>query len=355
MNLTAVHQLVAGFAAGDAISLEAVAIREACRALGYASDIFAPAESVTPDTRHDVRPLEELPSVATQALIYHYSIQSRATDVFRRAAARKVMIYHNITPAEYFRGFDEAVERQLTLGRQELGSIAALADAVWADSAFNAQELAALGVQNVRVLPLLFSPTMLEVAPDSAIQQRLATPSKKILFVGRIAPNKCVEDLIEVFAWYHRHLERRSELLVVGSERSCPRYFAMLRMYTGELDLPAVSFVRYASPAGLVAFYEGADLFVTTSRHEGYCLPVVEAMYKSVPVLARNVGGVPEAMDGAGVMFDDASPMELACLMHRLITPGPLRSTVLAAQQARIERLRARPVLQELRELLTAL
>lgn len=355
MNMAAVHQIVAGFAAGDAISLEAVAIREACRALGYASDIFAPTETVTPDTRHEVRPLEELQPAVAQVLVYHYSIESRATDIFRQAAARKVMIYHNITPADYFRGFDERVERQLTKGRQELAGIAAGADAVWADSAFNAAELTALGIRNVRVWPLLFSSAAFDVAPDPVVQQRLATPSRKIVFIGRMAPNKCVEDLVEAFAWYHRQLERRSELLLVGSERSCPRYFAMLRMYAGELDLPAVSFVRYASPAGLVAFYEAADLFVTTSRHEGYCLPVVEAMYKGVPVLAREVGGVPEAMDGAGVMFDDASPMELACLMHRLITPGPLRSTVLASQQARIERLRARPVQQELRELLAAI
>ena len=129
----------------------------------------------------------------------------------------------------------------------------------------------------------------------------------------------------------------------------------MLRMFAAELDLMSVSFVRYASPGGLISYYQQADLFATTSRHEGYCLPVVEAMYEGVPVLARNTGGVPEAMDGAGVMFDEASPQELACLMHRMITPGPLREEILASQRARIERLRSRPVPQELQNLLNAL
>ena len=234
-----------------------------------------------------------------------------------------------------------------------MGSIAALADAVWADSAFNAQELAALGVQNVRVLPLLFSPTMLEVAPDSAIQQRLATPSKKILFVGRIAPNKCVEDLIEVFAWYHRHLERRSELLLIGSERSCPRYFAMLRMYTGELTCRR-SFIVTPRRQGWwllrkarICLSPRAAIKATACRWWKPCIRAYRCWPATSAVCRK-------PWMGGGHAFDDASPMELACLMHRLITPA-LAVNRAAAQQARIERLRARPVLQELRELFTAL
>ena len=161
--------------------------------------------------------------------------------------------------------------------------------------------------------------------------------------------------MIEAFAWYHKRIERRSELILVGSERSCPRYFAMLRMFAAELDLMSVSFVRYASPNGLISYYRRADLFATTSRHEGYCLPVVEAMYKGVPVLARNVGGVPEAMDGAGLAFDETSPEQLACLMHRMISDSALRNEILASQQARIRRLLARPVQDEFQGLLAGL
>lgn len=355
MKFAAIHQIAAGFAAGDAISLEAVTIRDLCREMGVAADIFVPADRIAPDCRADVRSLEDYRPGAAELLIFHYSIQSPATEAFRRSPARKVAIYHNVTPADFFRAFDEPVAEQLAAARSELAEVAGAADAVWADSAFNATEVAALGAKNVRVLPLLFSAAAFDVPADPVVRQGLSGPSKKILFVGRMAPNKCVEELIEAFAWYHKRLERRSELILVGSERSCPRYFAMLRMFAAELDLMAVSFVRYASPAGLVAYYEAADLFATASRHEGYCLPVVEAMFKGVPVLARNVGGVPEAMDGAGVLFDGASPAELACLMHRMTTDAALRGEVLASQQARIQRLRARPVAEEFRNLLAAL
>ena len=355
MKFAAIHQIVAGFAAGDAISLEAVALRDVCRALGAASEIFVPMENVAEDGKPLVRPLEEYRPAAAELLIYHYSIQSRATETYRRSPARKAMIYHNVTPAEFFRGFDERVVRQLEEGRRELGAVAALADAVWADSAFNAAEVAALGAKNVKVLPLLFSAGAFDVPADPAVAQGLSGPSKKILFVGRMAPNKCVEELIEAFAWYHKRIERRSELILVGSERTCPRYFAMLRMFAAELDLMSVSFVRYASPNGLISYYQRADLFATTSRHEGYCLPVVEAMYKGVPVLARNVGGVPEAMDGAGLAFDETSPEQLACLMHRMISDSALRNEILASQQARIRRLLARPVQDEFQGLLAGL
>ena len=355
MKFTAIHQITAGFAAGDAISLEAVAIRDVCRAMGIASDIFVPMEIVAEDAKALVRPLEDYRSSGSGLLIYHYSIQSRATAAFRQSPARKAVIYHNITPASFFRAFDEQVVKQLEVARKELAEVAGLADAVWADSAFNASEISAQGAKNVRVLPLLFSAPAFDVPADPVVLQGLSTPSKKILFVGRMAPNKCVEELIEAFAWYHKCIERRSELLLVGSERTCPRYFAMLRMFAAELDLMSVSFVRYASPNGLISYYRKADLFATASRHEGYCLPVVEAMYKGVPVLARNVGGVPEAMDGAGATFDEARPEELACLMHRAISDPALRGEILASQNARIQRLLARPVQEEFQGLLAEL
>lgn len=355
MRFTAVHQIAAGFASGDAISLEAVAMRDVFRSLGMASDIFVPADRTSPDARETVRPLEAFRPATAELLIYHYSIQTPATEVFLQAASPKVVLYHNITPAEFFRPFDAGVAAQLKAARTELAAVAGRADAVWADSAFNADEVRALGASNVHILPLLFSVPAFDVPPDPVVMQGLSGPSQKILFVGRMAPNKCVEELIEAFAWYHKGINRRSELILVGSERTCPRYFEMLRMFAGELDLMPVSFVRYASPAGLIAYYRQADLFVSTSRHEGYCLPVVEAMSKGVPVIARNTGGVPEAMGGAGVMFAEAEPAELAALMHRVLAPGPLRDEILASQQARIQALQARPVAEELQSLLDEL
>ena len=351
----AVHQLTSGFASGDAISQEALLLRDIIRDLGFQSEIFAPADRTAPDMKSVVRPLDEYKAGADDAAIYHYSIQSPASAAFESGPARKAMIYHNITPAEYFRPYDDGVAIRLQAAREALIPMAGKCRAVWADSAFNASELIAAGVAKAKVFHLAFSPKAWTLPPDPVVAQGLSTPLTKILFVGRLAPNKCVEELIEAFAWYHYGINRNSELIVVGSDRSCPAYFAMLRMFAGELDLDHVNFVRYSSPAGLMAYYGKADVFVSASRHEGYCLPLVEAMCKDVPVLARNVGGVPEAMDGAGVLFEDCSSAELAGLIHRVTTDRVLRDEILASQRARVQRAENRPLKDEVAALVREL
>jgi glycosyltransferase involved in cell wall biosynthesis len=170
--------------------------------------------------------------------------------------------------------------------------------------------------------------------------------------VGRIAPNKCIEELITAFAWFHRNIEPQSRLLIVGSERSAPSYYTMLKMYAAELELDTVFFERFASPAGLSAYYQIADLFATPSRHEGYCLPLVEAMHKGVPVIARRTGGTPEAMGNAGILVDEFRPEELAELFGMLCHDPSLRETVLASQRQRMDQVLNRPVREEFQALL---
>ena len=352
MTPASIHQVLAGFASGDAISHEALALRALCRDAGFASEIYAPADRIAPDRQHDCHPLNDYSQQAGDIVIGHYSIASAATGVFLDSPARKILIYHNITPPEFFAPFDSAVARQLSDARRELSSLLGRVDAVWADSAFNAAELKALGATGATVFPLLFDSTDLNVPPDPAVLAKFAVPMKNILFVGRIAPNKAIEELITAFAWFHRNIEPQSRLLIVGSDRSAPSYYAMLKMLAAELELDTVCFERFASPAGLATYYGIADAFVTTSRHEGYCLPLLEAMHKNVPVIARQTGGTPEAMGGAGILVDDFSPQELAELLGMICHDTSLRQTVLASQARRLEEVRNRPVKDEFLALL---
>ena len=170
--------------------------------------------------------------------------------------------------------------------------------------------------------------------------------------MGRIAPNKRVETLIEAFYWYHKNLNPFSRLIIIGSDRSCPAYFDMLRMQVGDYDLANVCFEGFASPEGLPSYYRLADLFVSTSDHEGYCLPLLEAMHLGVPVVAHGIGGMPEAMDGGGVLYRNLKPVELAYVMHRVISDEAVRRDVLASQARRMEVVRRRDIAGELRSLL---
>jgi glycosyltransferase involved in cell wall biosynthesis len=345
-------QILAGFAEGDAISLEARRIRSVAQSLGMDSEIFVPANRVERGVVEQCRPLEAYSGRPGDAVLYHYSISSPATAVVARSPAQKLMRYHNITPAAFFDPYDASVAEQLRDARIGLRDAALAADCVWADSEYNAVEVRELGHRNVKVAPLFFNLDDFATPREEGFGARFGGPLKNILFVGRMAPNKCVEELILAFAWYNHAIEPASRLLLAGSESSCSRYYAFLRMLAARLELPNVCFEGYLSTARLAACYEAADLFVCTSRHEGYCLPLIEAMSHGVPVIARDIGGMPEAMGGAGMLFDDAEPRALAVLMHRALTDESLRGEMLGSQERHLAGLRVRDLKAELQSLL---
>ncbi len=350
-----IDQLLAGFADGDAISQEARLLQNALRCAGYESDIYAPTETTAPAVADHCRPLSSYANTERQGVIFHYSIASEACRHFTESSGKRIVRYHNITPEHFLRGFDDQVATQLRDARSQLPAIASQCDAVWAVSDFNAGELRELGIQNVRTVPLFFHPTALNTHPQASTLEKYGDELENILFVGRMAPNKCVEDLILAFGWYQKVLNPMSRLVLVGSQWSCPRYFAMLRALANRLDLPNVCFEGFLNDEALIACYQTASLFVCPSRHEGYCLPLVEAMCHDVPVIARHEGGMPEAMGNSGVLYESDDPRELASLIDHTIRNPELRESILRGQAERLTSLRTRDLETECRELLTSL
>lgn len=350
-----IDQLTAGFADGDAVSSDALLMQAQFRALGHDSEIFTDPAHVTPGLRGQCRDYKEYAGRPGDVLVYHFSIGSPVTTVFRRTPARRVMRYHNITPAEFFRAFDERVAHQLVDARRELMDLARDADAVWPVSQYNASELDGVAGGKVALLPLLFSPAAFGSEDDPSILARFPEPMTTWLFVGRMAPNKRIEDLIQAFAWYRRALNPCSRLILVGSDRSCPRYFTMLRMLAADTGLRDICFEGFVSAQGLSTYYRMASLFVCASRHEGFCLPLIEAMHHGVPVIAQRTGGVPEALNGAGVLVDDPTPERFGALCHLVLQDANVRATILDSQARRLQELSRRDVAAELRALLSAL
>ena len=346
-----IDQLVAGYAKGDAISQEVRMLRDILHQLGYESDIFVPKGHIAKDATADCRPLTDYDPRAGEGSILHYSTGSPANDAFAATQGRRIVKYHNITPAEFFDGYDDDVAAELRQARQGLAAAAAVADEFWSDSAYNASELEPFGVKCSKVLHLLFRADEFDAGEDPRIREQFGDDLTNWLFVGRLAPNKCIEELILAYAWYAHTINPKSRLIVVGSEHSCPRYYAMLRMLTERLELPNVCFTGYMY-GGRATLYAAADAFVMPSRHEGYCLPLVEAMALNTPVIARRAGGMPEAMGNAGVMFDNLEPAELAMLVHRVCTDNALHAEVMESQRQRLEAVRARDVKREVAEAL---
>ncbi len=349
MTTRRIDQLVGGYADGDAISQEARYMRDVLRRHGCQSDIYASAAHIAPALKGDGLPYDRFDPAAADAVIFHFSTATPATGLYTDTKGLRILRYHNITPAEYFEGVDDEVARQLRQAQGELAQAVGQSDVCWSDSAYNAQDIDRLGGSAIsEVLPLFFSQAEFEGGQDAALQAAFGDDLCNWLFVGRIVPNKCIEELIQAFAWYHRCLNPRSRLLIAGSEASCPPYYAMLRLLAARLGLMNVCFTGFVSTAGRHTLYRCADVFVTASRHEGFCLPLIEAMACDVPVVARDAGGMPEAMGEGGVRFDGLDARSLALLVSRVTEAGALRTQVLASQQRRLECVRGRRGEEEL-------
>jgi len=340
-----VDQILAGYVFGDAISREARVFRDVFREMGYASDIFAPEPHIAPTVKGDALPLSSFKDDPDNLVLYHFSIGSEASECYLGSRATKYLKYHNITPAHFFTGYDARMVEILTEGRREFLKVAEASDLVLADSLYNAEEAQRAGAKRVEVMELVAD--LEEVEPDESKICRYDDGLGNILFVGRMVPNKGVEELIAAFRWINKAIDEKSRLILVGSERSCPSYYAMLKMLATDLELDNICFEGYLNEAELAACYSCADVFVCASRHEGYCLPLIEAMKYGVPVVARRAGGMPQAISGAGVMFDELEPKIFGELIAKCMWDEALRKRILASQERRLEMIASRDLKRE--------
>jgi glycosyltransferase involved in cell wall biosynthesis len=341
MGVIRVHQVLATLGYGDAIGHEVLGIQRVLRAAGYDSEIFVEtADSRLESLTRDFRELVDF-SHPDNLLFHHFSLGSKASRTAFALPDRMALIYHNITPPEYFVGVHRTLARQCFRGRRELRAYASRCDLALGDSEFNRQDLEALGFPRTAVLPVVPDFSHLDRAPNWLVAQDFDDEWTNILFVGRVIANKKIENLIRYFHAYHTSVNPRSRLLIVGAQSGFERYLASLHQLTATLGTSHVHFIGHVSDEELVAFYELADLFLCASEHEGFCVPLVEAFYKQVPVLAYAATAVPSTMDGAGVLFDDTDPMRVAALMDAILSDAALQDRIVDEQLAAVDRLRA--------------
>ena len=330
-----VHQLLAALAYGDAIGDEALAIQRHLRAAGWDSDIFA--ERVHPRMAHLARPLAQYPEVSgpDTVCVYHFSIGSAAGRMIYHAPDRLVAIYHNITPARFFLGFHPHLVGLTHHGRRELSAFAPRTELALGDSEYNRRELEEAGFARTGVLQIVLDLARYRRPPSEVTRRLFADGRTNVLFVGRVIPNKKVEDLIAAFAAYRRR-DPASRLLLVGDYRGHERYYARLRERAASLSLSLaddVVFTGHVEHDDLLACYAASHLFLCLSEHEGFCVPLLEAMVFGLPVVAYDTGAVRETLGGAGVLLPDKDPEVVAEVLWRLRPAGELRPSVLAGQQ----------------------
>ena len=339
-----VHQVLATLGDGDAIGNQVRGIQRVLQRAGYASEIFV--ETVEPRLAPltcDYHSLVEF-SDPDNLLIHHFSLGSKASRTAYALPDRMALIYHNITPPEYFTNYYPALARQCFLGRRELRMFARRCVLALGDSAYNQRELDAAGFTRTAVLPVIAGFSHLDVPPSAAVTAQFDDEWTNILFVGRLVPNKKIEDVIRIFHAYQTRFRPRSRLLLVGSQAGMDRYASALTSLLDTLGQPNVMLVGPVSNAELTAYYDVADLFLCASEHEGFCVPLIEAFHKKVPVLAYAAAAVPATMDGAGVLFDNRDPMHVAALMDAVLSDADLQETIVVGQLEAVGRLQTKHV-----------
>ena len=338
----AVHQVLATLGYGDAIGHEVLGIQRVLRQAGYTSDIFV--ETADPRLEDLTRGFRELVEASHRdnILIHHFSIGSKASRIAYALPDRMVLVYHNITPPEYFADIHRLLVRLCYHGRRELAAYTGRCDLALGDSEFNRRELEALGFPETGVLPVVPGFSHLEGPPNDVVAREFDDEWTNVLFVGRIIPNKRIENLIRFFAAYKTRYNYRSRLLIVGSYGGFERYLAMLHQLVARLGVHDVHFTGHVSNEELTAYYDVADVFLCASEHEGFCVPLVEAFHERIPVLALARTAVPDTMDGAGVLYAEPDPAEVAMLLDLVVSDEALQERILAGQDAALDRLRGR-------------
>jgi glycosyltransferase involved in cell wall biosynthesis len=336
-----VHQLLAALSYGDAIGNEALAIQRQLRAKGFESDIFA--ERVHPRMAKLARPLWQYPEVSSPETLclFHFSIGSAAGRLIYHAPDRLVSIYHNITPADWFVGFHPHLAGLCYHGRRELLAFAPRTALALGDSEFNRRELSAAGYAKTGVLPIILDFDCYRRAPAPVVKRMYDDGRTNLLFVGRVIPNKKIDDLIRVFAIYQRAIEPRSRLLLVGDYRGHERYLRRLGELVAALQVDEVVFTGHVDDDDLMAYYDVSDLFLCLSEHEGFCVPLLEAMHFGLPVVAFDAGAVAETLRGGGVLLKEKRPEVVAELVQLVLSDAALKAAVLATQDRAIAEVRA--------------
>jgi glycosyltransferase involved in cell wall biosynthesis len=336
-----IHQVLATLGYGDAIGHEVLGIQRALRGHGYESEIFVEtADSRLEPFTRDYRGLIDA-SHPDNLLIHHFSLGSKASRTAFALPDRMALVYHNITPPEYFVGVHRTLARQCFRGRRELRAYAERCDLALGDSEFNRLDLEGLGFPRTDVLPVVPDFSHLDRTPNWMMADQFDDDWINVVFVGRVIPNKKIEDVIRFFHAYHEIFNPRSRLLIVGAHTGYERYLASLHQLAAALGANHVHFLGHVSDEELVAYYEVADLFLCASEHEGFCVPLVEAFYKGVPVVAYAATAVPDTMDGAGVLYEEKDPRSVAALMDAIVARSDLRDAIVTGQYEAVGRLRS--------------
>jgi len=330
-----IHQVAPALIYGDAVSNNTIALRETFRSMGYKSEIYA--KWIDPEVSGYARPLNKYRGNDSNLVFYHYPlVGGEVTEFVKQLPDRKVLIYHNITPPEFFYRYDKLSALQCAEGLKEIKGLTGHFQLALGVSEFNRQALDDFGFENTGVLPIFSDFGKFDGIENDISGYDAKSGTVNFLFVGRLAPNKCHEDIIKSFFCYNRYINGNSRLYLVGSTH-IKAYTAHLENLVKGLELEgSVVFAGKVKNEELADHYRNADVFLCMSEHEGFCVPLLEAMHFHIPIIAYKSTGIPYTLGGSGVLVGEKNYIKIAELINVILQDRQLKSRIVKRQDQRL-------------------
>jgi L-malate glycosyltransferase len=325
-----IHQFVPMLEPG-AVGAHTLVARDVLRAAGHTSDIYT--SEIAPALADRGAYLTRDAPGRADVVVYHMAIGSVVADAVLARDEPIVVNHHNLTPMRYITGWQPVAAYGVAWGRGQLRELAERARLGVADSSYNEDDLIEAGFPRTTVVPILLDLTTLDIEPTAAPARSDAVTW---LFVGRLAPHKAQHDIIKAFAAYRRFHNADARLFLVGGGPE-DGYARTLRRFIHGLGLDdSVTVTGGVSPAELAAYYRAADVFVVCSEHEGFCVPLLEAMHRRVPIVAYSATAVTETLGDAGLLFDVKDACTIAAAVDRVVNDPELRRQLVDAGAGRV-------------------
>jgi glycosyltransferase involved in cell wall biosynthesis len=334
-----VLQVLPTLAFGDAVGNHTRALELLLKDMGYETEIYA----LSIDKRlgkDKAKYIEDFPSLDPEDVVfYHLSTGSELNKAIPKLKCRKIVEYHNVTPPKFFTGISEELEERCQAGVEQVKKMRDAFDYAVADSQFNKEDLISMGYScPIEVAPILIDFEDYRRKPNPKVLSRFRDEMTNIVFTGRIAPNKKQEDVIAAFYHYKKYFNEKSRLILVGSGKGMERYLSKLKGYVRSLGLEdSVLFTGHVKFNEILAYYRIADVFLCMSEHEGFCVPLVEAMQFQVPVVAYDTTAIGGTLGGSGLLLKEKDPLITAGVIDRLMTDVRLRNRIVEGQKKRLQ------------------
>lgn len=327
-----IDQITTAIRDGDDVSNAVFVLQGIIKDLGIETDIFS---EVSPkETGAKILDLASLGD-EREIIIYHMFTGSRVSKTLTNLKSlSKVLFYHGITPPEYFE--NHPVKNDLLDGREELKALNNIFTLAITCTKYHEKELCQAGYTNTIVLPQPIDLREFDQEPDSQLLDKYQDDYTNILFVGQITPNKKLEDTIAIFNYYHKKLNRKSRLFLVGNYFTHAWYCQKLLAFIKEMEIKNVYLTGRVSFKKLLAYYRLSQVFLCMSEYEGFSTQLIEGMYLKVPIIALDRAAVPEILGGAGCLINESDVRETARLLDRIVNDKAKREELIKLQSKRV-------------------